>query len=380
VARVRRVVVVYSRVGGGHLSAARALAEELESTGRAAAKIVDAYLECARFPLTLFPAAYARLARDHPRLWSMVYHGSDTASVDSTRVLGPFLRQGFGRLLADERPDAVVSVLPAINGLLAQAAANNGIGLEVVLTDWYAVHHSWVARGVDHYTVPTDSARQDCVRFGAPAACVDVVGIPVRSAFQSPRADVDQKTVRARRLAELGLDPKRFTILAMVGAEGSPRALRNIARLAQADKHLDGQLLVMCGRNKKLLQHVQHLPSGMPVRAMGFANNVAELMRSADVLVTKAGGLTLAEAFACGVPVVVNDVLPGQEAGNLKYVLRQGAVEHAGSPAELVRSIAQLYHDPVKRAALAERGAQLARPTAGRSIAAGILLRLGCER
>jgi UDP-N-acetylglucosamine:LPS N-acetylglucosamine transferase len=167
---MRRVVVVYSRVGGGHLSAARALAEELESSGRATAKIVDAYLECARFPLTVFPKAYARLARDHPRLWSMVYHASNTSLVDSTKVLGPFLRQGFRRMLADERPDVVVSVLPAVNGLLAQAAAEHGVRLEVVLTDWYAVHHSWVARGVDHYTVPTESARPDCNPVGVPGA------------------------------------------------------------------------------------------------------------------------------------------------------------------------------------------------------------------
>ena len=60
---MRRVVLVYSRVGGGHLSAARALAAELEATGAATTTIVDAYLECGRFPLTLFPAAYARLAR-----------------------------------------------------------------------------------------------------------------------------------------------------------------------------------------------------------------------------------------------------------------------------------------------------------------------------
>jgi UDP-N-acetylglucosamine:LPS N-acetylglucosamine transferase len=162
----------------------------------------------------------------------------------------------------------------------------------------------------------------------------------------------------------------------MVGAEGSPRALRNIAQLAQEDKLLDGQLLVMCGRNERLLHEMQHLPACMPVRAMSFADNVAELMRTADVLVTKAGGLTLAEAFACGVPVVVNDVLPGQEAGNLKYMLRQGAVVHAANPSELVRSIAELYRDPVKRAALAERGARLARPAAGRTIVAELLERL----
>ena len=142
----RRVVVVYSRVGGGHLSAARALAEELEATGQATTRIVDAYLECGQFPLTLFPAAYARLARHHPRLWAMVYHGS--LRLDPKRILGPFLRRGFRRLMDAERPDLVVSVLPAINGLLAEAADYVSARLEVVLTDWHSVHRFWVAPGV----------------------------------------------------------------------------------------------------------------------------------------------------------------------------------------------------------------------------------------
>src|SRR5207248_604431 len=130
------------------------------------------------------------------------------------------------------------------------------------------------------------------------------VGIPVRRAFAAPSQPHTHE---------------KFTILAMVGAEGSPRALRNVAHLVQMD--LDARVLVICGRNEQLLQRVERLSSRMPLQAVGFVDNVAERMRSADVLVTKAGGLTLAEAFCCGVPTVVQDVLPGQETGNLDYVL-----------------------------------------------------------
>jgi UDP-N-acetylglucosamine:LPS N-acetylglucosamine transferase len=369
---VRRVVVVYSRVGGGHLSAARALAEELESTGEATAKIVDAYVECARFPVTLFPAAYARLARRHPRLWSMVYNGSQ--GLDPKRVLGPFLRSGFRRLMAQERPDLVVSVLPGVNGLLAEATDAFDARLEVVLTDWHSVHRFWVAPGVAHYTTPTESARQDCIRFGAPESAIAVVGIPVRRAFAAESSkDRERRLSLTRR--KLGLEPTRFTVLAMVGAEGSPRALENIARLAQLDK--DFQMVVVCGRNAVLRRHVEQLQARTRLLAVGFVENVAELMSAADVLVTKAGGLTLAEAFCRAVPIVVHDVLAGQEAGNLAYVLQREAVEYAPNPPELTRLITELYADPVRRAALAERGAQLARPAAAQHIAHDLLGRLG---
>jgi UDP-N-acetylglucosamine:LPS N-acetylglucosamine transferase len=364
-----RVLVVYSRVGGGHLSAARAIAAQLESSGQAPVKLVDAYVECGRFPTTLFPAAYARLARSHPRLWSMVYHRS--TSLNPQRVLGPFLRRGFKQLMAEARPDVVVSVLPLVNGLLAEAARTVGARLEVVLTDWYAVHRLWVARGVDHYTAPTDSARLDCIRFGAPPASVEVIGIPVRRDFA---VQVDREAARAR-LSDLGLDAGKFTILAMVGAEGSPRALANIARLAELT--IDAQLLVICGHNEALRRHVEHLPAALLLRAVGFVDNVADLMRASDLLVTKAGGVTLAEAFSCAVAVVVHDVLPGQEAGNLQHVLRQDAVCFAPDPSSLARIVQDLFHDPRRRAAVAERGARLARPLASQLIVRGLLERAG---
>jgi UDP-N-acetylglucosamine:LPS N-acetylglucosamine transferase len=352
----RRVVLIYSRVGGGHLSAACALAEELEATGQARTRLIDVYLECGRFPVTLFPRAYAELARHHPRLWSLVYDLS-SRGLDPKHALGPFLRAGLRHILRAEQPHVVVSVLPVVNGLLAELYQRT----EVVLTDWHSVHRFWVAPGVAHYTVPTQPARADCVRFGAPADAVDVVGIPLRRAFSTAPRDPPPRH-------------ERFTVLMMVGAEGSPRALSNLRALAQLE--LDAQVVVICGHNEELRRQVQALPARLQVQALGFVDNVAERMRAADVLVTKAGGLTLAEAFSCAVPVVVYDVLPGQEAGNLEYALSQGAVVHSTTPRQLARVVRELYAHPRRRAALAERGRSLARPDAAAHIAASVLRRL----
>ena len=364
----RRALVVYSRVGGGHLSAARAIAYELESSEGCAVGLVDAYVECGRFPVTLFPAAYARLARHHPTLWSTIYIAS-SKGLDPEIALGPFLREGFRRVLRERQPDVVVSVLPGVNGLLAEAAKQCGARVEVVLTDWHSVHRFWQARGVHHYTAPTDSARLDCIRFGAPPEAVDVVGVPIRREFAG-QAGAD----RAHLLAQIGLEPDRLTVLAMVGAEGSPRARRNIARLARLEQNV--QLVVVCGHNGELRRDVQRLPARVPVSALGFVDNVAELMQAADVVVTKAGGLTLAEAFACHAPVVVHDVLPGQEAGNLEYVVRARAVLYAPDPEALMRVVSELCANAAMRAELAERGAHLARPDAARQIARNIVSRL----
>jgi UDP-N-acetylglucosamine:LPS N-acetylglucosamine transferase len=260
-----------------------------------------------------------------------------------------------------EQPHLVTSVLPVVNGLLAQAAKLVGARTEVVLTDWHSVHPFWVGRGVCHYTAATESSRADCIRFGASPESVEVVGIPVRREFRAQR--------RGSRPGG-----RRCTIMVMVGAEGSPRALTNIAALAQAP--LDADLLVVCGRNEALRRRVEQ----MGVRALGFVDNVAELMRASDVLITKAGGLTVAEAVCCSIPIVIHDVLAGQEAGNLEYLLDEGAVEYAPSPQSLVQIVAQLITDSARRTALGEHGSRLARPDAAAQIVRNVLARLESAR
>ena len=354
--------MVYSRVGGGHLSAARALAAEFEASG-VATSLVDAYVDCGRWPVTRFPAIYAELARHHPHLWWLVYRAA-ARPLNPSWVVGGFLRRGLAQRMQRERPNVVVSVLPAVNGLLAAAVRPYGARLEVVLTDWHSVHPYWVARGVDHYTASTESAADDCVRYGASREAIDVLGIPVRREFALPAAPRPQT--------------QRLTILAMMGAEGSPRALRNLAALASST--LDAQLVVVCGRSQDLRSQIQHLRARLPMQVLGFAEDVETLMRSADVLVTKAGGVTLAEAFCTGIPVVVHDVLPGQESGNLEYVLARGAVAYASTPRRLVRTLAELETDPARRALLADCGARLARPHAAQQIVANVLRRLESAR
>jgi UDP-N-acetylglucosamine:LPS N-acetylglucosamine transferase len=134
-------------------------------------------------------------------------------------------------------------------------------------------------------------------------------------------------------------------------------------------------MLVVCGHNEHLRRHVERLAAGLPLRAVGFVDDVADLMRACDLLVTKAGGVTLAEAFCSAVPVVVHDVLAGQEAGNLKYVLHREAVLFAPDAKSLARIVQEVFHDSHRRAALAERGARLARPAASQQIVRSLLER-----
>ncbi|MBV9356392.1 MAG: hypothetical protein JO023_12795, partial [Chloroflexi bacterium] len=311
----RGITIVYGRVGGGHLSAAQALRAALQeaSSGALDVELADAYGSYARAPVSWFPAGYANVVRNHPRFWSLFFESTQVSGVrfDGDALLGPFLSPGFRRLLREQPRDVVVSVLPAINGLLAGAARRTSPStrVEVVVTDFCGLHRSWRGRGVDRYTVATDCARRDLLRYGVSAGAVDVVGFPVRPEFVHPPARAE---ARAWLSSTAGLDPGRFTVVVMVGAEGSPAALATVQALVRLD--VDAQVVVACGHDARLRQRVASLPRTVELRALGFVTEAALLMRSADVLVTKAGGASLAEAFCCQSAVVVADVLPGQEA------------------------------------------------------------------
>src|SRR5262249_31947555 len=108
----------------------------------------------------------------------------------------------------------------------------------------------------------------------------------------------------------------------------------------------------------------------------GFVENVAELMLACDLLLTKTGGVTLAEAFCCGLPVLAFDPLPGQEEGNARYVVSRGAAELARSPAHLVGLARELRWAPDRRERLVEHGQQLATPDAAKRTAAALIKRL----
>ena len=360
-----RVQILTSVVGGGHQSVARALADALADLGQDGLEwwVDDLYLGLARFPVSRFPWLYAAVTRRHRRLWRLIFQLTNRPpGPGRLELLGdPLGGPALSRLLALRRPDSVVSVLPGVNGFLARAIRGLGLtaDLEVMVTDWAEIHLSWLSPGIGHYIVPTESAAETCHRVGVPADRVSVLGYPVRRSFaRATPGPMARSTARA----QLGLADDRFTILAMVGSEGSAGALAHLRALAKV--RLDADILVVCGRNARLFREVAGLPSTNRLRPLGFVDDIDQLMLSANLLVTKPGGATLAEACCCHLPIVAFDPLPGQEEGNARYLVARGAAELARSPRHLAELAAELRWAEPRRAELAASSAALARPGA----------------
>jgi len=376
-----RVQIVSSRVGGGHQSVAEALREALCALPDPPVEVWvdDLYLQYARFPASRVPWFYATVTRRYPRIWRLVYDVTNRPPSGPRLnwvgdvVGGPALRE----LIAEREPHTVVTVLPGTTGFVARSVVRSKVAasVEVVVTDWADIHLGWASTFPARYTVPTENAARSLTDVGIDPSAVSVSGFIVREQF----ARVDQSQQARRQARErLGLPLDRFLILAMVGAEGSPAALAHLRALAEVP--LDADVLVVCGRNRRLFRRVERLAqrsaTATSVRPLGFVEHVAELMLACDLLLTKTGAVTLAEAFCCGLPVLAFDPLPGQEEGNARYMVARGAVELARSPAHLVELASELRWAPDRRERLVEHGRQLATPDAAERTAAALVKRL----
>ena len=374
---VVRVQILSSRVGGGHQSVAQALREALESIPDVPVQVWtdDLYVQHGRFPVSRFPWFYATLTRRFPRFWRLIY---DVTNRPPSRprynwigdvVGGPSL----SRLIVDRRPDAVVTVLPGTTGFVARSVMRSEVpaNVEVIVTDWADVHFGWASTFPAHYTVPTENAVETLLSVGLPSTMVHRSGFLVRKQFANVEYGPE---TRQRAREQLGLPADRFLFLAMAGAEGSPAALAHLGAVARTP--LEADILVVCGRNRRLFRRIEQIEGINSIVPLGFVENIAELMVASDVLLTKPGGVTLAEAFCSRLPVLAFDPLPGQEEGNARYAVTSGAAELASSPSHLASLATELRWSPERRGALAAAGQTLTSPDAATETAQAIIRRL----
>ncbi len=152
------------------------------------------------------------------------------------------------------------------------------------------------------------------------------------------------------------------------GAEGSGGIARRAAALVRA--HPDIEVAALCGRNRLARHRLSRLAARSDGRSVrGFTGNMADWLRCADLVVSKAGPGMIAEAACCGVPLLLTSHVPGQERGNTGYAVAAGAARHATSVRHLVRLTGELRADRAGLAAMRAASAALARPAAAQAVA-----------
>jgi 1,2-diacylglycerol 3-beta-galactosyltransferase len=365
----KKILILMSDTGGGHRASAEAIAEAMAHLygDEITVRIVDVWRTYTSWPLNQIPKAYPWLVSDGLWLWNALWRTDDKTWLPQlfSRVATPLVGRGTMKMFVTEAPDLVVTVHPVINHIplrVLRKALKTDIPYVTVVTDMVTAHPAWFCPQVDYCMVPTEAARQRALHYGMSVDRVEVVGQPVGLKFASGVGD--EPHLRNK----LGLDLDRPAVLIVGGGEGMGPVYETARAIAAGVPN--AQLIIVAGRNADLKQKLEATAWGIPTRIYGFVTNMPDLMGASDVLVTKAGPGTLSEAFIAGLPVIISSFIPGQEEGNVRYVLENQAGAYAPDPVGMVSLLQEwLRPDNDNLKQMAANAAALARPEAALTIA-----------
>ncbi len=365
----KRVLFLISDTGGGHRSASQAITAALDEITEPCSfdhRIDDVAAHCS-FPLTQLGTAYSAALRFAPPIYGALYHATNGRRRyrSLVRFCEPLYRERLRNLFREYLPDVIVSVHPLLNhaALRARSDARITAPLLTVITDLGRVHEGWLIPEADAVVVPAREVYDRARERGVPAERLLILGHPIHPKFE------DRQLPKAELRRSLGLPSDATIALLMAGGEGGGKLLATT--LALAKSRIPLHLVVVTGRNAalktKLEELAPHLPT--PMTVLGYSENVPALMRASDLLVTKAGPGTLAEASVTGVPVVVYDFVPGQERGNLEYVRSNGIGVVALNTPDVVRSVRRIVGNAERLASMRAHQAAIAPHGSARRIA-----------
>src|SRR5512135_3706954 len=364
----KRILILMSDTGGGHRSAAEAIAGALEREfpGKYEVRLADGIARGAWYPFNHMAEWYLPVITHGEYWWGVSFHSTNRPGVvrAAQPLLDGMMRRGLRKLLRREAPDLLVSVHPLLTALARRSlrAAGSRAPFVVVVTDLFDAHGSWFDPKADLTLVATGGADAAARRFRVPEGKLRVVGMPVSLNFLS------RGRSKSEQRAQLGLEPEQTTVLLVGGGEGMGKLYEIACAISQA--RLPLQLVVIAGRNKALREKLQAATWNMPVHVEGFVTNMPDWMRASDVLITKAGPGTIMEGLACGLPILLSGFLPGQETGNVTFVEQSGVGVLCEKPEEIARRLGEWVspgNDTITR--FSARARELARPGAALDIA-----------
>ena len=364
-----RILFLFADTGGGHRSAAEAIIEalNLEFPDRFKFDMVDFFHDYAPPPLNLAGPTYPAMSK-MTTIWEWMFKGSDDPDFMRAlyTVIWPYIRFKLYELINDHPCDLMISVHPLINIPMLRGLKRKKIDIPyiIVITDLVSTHAAWYAKDASLIIVPTKQARIRARLAGIDAKKLLTIGLPVADRFCAPIGNRD----KLRK--ELGWSTHLPIVLLMGGGEGMGPLGKVAIQLDNAQ--LPCALVVITGHNKRLKTRLDNHQWNNPAFIYGFVNEVPAFMRAADIIITKAGPGTISEAFIAGLPIILYHRVPGQEEGNVTYVVDEGAGVWAPRAEDIISTLRLWLENSEQRKLVAETSLSLARPKASREIAQAI--------
>ncbi len=308
---------------------------------------------------------YLSLIKRAPAVWHYLYDNQKVVKrIEKLKNMvhrfnSPKLKNLFDRF----RPDAVVCTQAFPCGMVAdyKSTYESELPLVGVLTD-YIPHSYWIYDKVDYYITPSEEISARLSQRGVPTTRIKSYGIPLDPAFN---AVVD----RSHILQKLKLDAHLPNILIMGGGQGLG-PIKTIIKSLDRIK-LPFQEIIITGTNKKLYKSLEKRQKKYrkTMRIFTYVNNINELMEISNIIITKPGGVTTAEALSKKLPMLIIKPIPGQEANNANYLSEKKAAIKIKEPKDVQHVVEGLLKDPLKLKLISESAASISKPNASLNIA-----------
>ncbi|HUA39468.1 MAG TPA: PHP domain-containing protein [Candidatus Sulfopaludibacter sp.] len=327
---MKKILILTAGFGDGHNAAARSLRDAIEMLDEEArTEVLDLFADSYGIFNTVARKTYLGVVQYAPRLWGGIYSLLDKSPLVE-KQLGNFtrLQSTLEKILGEAQPDCVVSTYPVYGHVIQKIYRHHHerpFRLITIVTDSITINSAWFRAPSDFYCVANDASAEALRKGGVPEKQIKVLGFPVNPVFAEPAADLP---------APVGDEPRRVLYIINTGKKKAGKA---IDRLLDLDKV---HLTITVGRDAKLRAELidRTRKHADRVRVFGWTNQMPELMMSHHLVISKAGGATVQEAIAARCPMIVNQVIPGQEEGNAELIWRY----NLGALGEKNREVAEL--------------------------------------
>ncbi len=315
---MKKILILTASFGDGHNAAARSLRDAIVLVdGNASVEVLDVFESTYGMLNTLMKRGYQGVVRYAPALWSRMFGIFDNPKLFRRQMnsMGK-LRRTLAELFQEAQPDVVISTYPVYAHLIAdlfQKGAARPFRLITVITDSISVCSAWYLASSDLFIVANEPTADVLLGAGVAAERLRVLGFPVSPLFAQERpAPISAARVAAR--------PKLLYVI----NTGKARTGKSLDRLLKLD-HIE--LTITAGRNASLKAKLtrQLREYGHRVRIYGWTDQMPQLLMSHHLLISKAGGAMVQEAIAACCPMIINQVIPGQEEGNAHLIESLGA-------------------------------------------------------
>lgn len=335
---VKSVLILTAAFGEGHNAAARNLAAAIrrvspETNVEVADVFAEGYGEWNKLAVRLYHFVINRL----PWLWQRMFEWLHTSRTTPNRI-GIFRAAArcLRQKLATLKPDVVVSTYPGNNFLLdhvLKQSVRRPFRTVTVITDSITINSAWIQGHSDFWIAANDATAVVVRELGVPEAKLKTLGFPVPLEF-ADRGD-----------SRPAGPPWRVLYAINAGRHLAPAIVEKLLKLPEVE------LTVTVGRDEELAAKLEAIAAAKnrEIPILGWVPNMPELIATHHLLIGKAGGATVQEALAAQTPMIITQIIPGQEEGNARLVIETQSGCLAESPAEIAHAVTECFENGAAR-------------------------------